>query len=423
MPNATICAMQGREIFDSRGNPTLEVDVLLGDGTWGRAAVPSGVSTGEHEAVELRDGGKRLGGKGVLQAVHHVNETIAEALKGHSPFDQAAVDQVMIDLDGTPNKSRLGANTILGVSMAVCRAAAQSQRMPLYRYLGGVDSELPLPFFNIINGGKHAKTGIAIQEFMITPVGAVHFREAMERVVETYHMLGSLLADRGLATSVGDEGGFAPQLDSSEEAVQLMIEAIQQAGYEPGKDIAIALDPAASEFYRDGLYHFEGNQWTGSQMSNYYEQLINKYPVISIEDGMSEKDETGWQAMTQRLGQRVQLVGDDIFVTNPAIFREGIRKRIGNSILIKPNQIGTVSQSMEAIKLARQAGYTTMISHRSGDTEDTFIADFATGMSAGQIKTGAVARTEGVAKYNQFLRIEEELSKYARLASFVYPGQ
>lgn len=405
-------SLNAREIFDSRGNPTVEVDCLLSDGTLGRASVPSGASTGDNEAVELRDqDASRLGGKGVLKAVANVKEEIAPRLTGLPACEQRKIDELMIELDGTENKGRLGANAILGVSMAVCRAAALSERIPLYRYIGGVDSELPQPFFNVINGGKHADSGIDIQEFLITPSGASSFRAGMESIVEVYHILKGLLGKAGYVTSIGDEGGFAPRLQSSEEALDFLIQAITKAGYKPGQDISIALDPAASEFYKDGHYQFEGRQLSSAEMIDYYEKLIEKYPIVSIEDPLSEHDWTNWSLITQRLGHKLQLIGDDIFVTNPSIFKRGIEEHIANSILIKLNQIGTVSESIETIRMARKAGYKTMISHRSGETEDTFIADFATGMGAGQIKTGSVARSERVAKYNQFLRIEEELAR------------
>lgn len=409
--NNVIESLHAREIFDSRGNPTVEVECLLSDGTLGRASVPSGASTGDNEAVELRDQDQsRLDGKGVLKAVANVRDEIAPRLKGISACNQSKVDKLMIDLDGTDNKGRLGANAILGVSMAVCRAAALSERVPLYRYIGGVDAELPQPFFNVINGGKHADSGIDIQEFLITPAGAPSFRAGMESIVEVYHTLKGLLGKAGYVTSVGDEGGFAPRLKSSEEALDFLIQAISKAGYQPGHDVAIALDPAASEFYKEGSYHFEGRQLSSAEMIDYYEKLIQKYPIVSIEDPLSEHDWANWTIITQKLGGRIQLIGDDIFVTNPSIFSRGIQEHIGNSILIKLNQIGTVTESIETIRMARKHGYKTMISHRSGETEDTFIADFAAGMCAGQIKTGSVARSERVAKYNQFLRIEEELN-------------
>lgn len=413
--------VKAREIFDSRGNPTVEADVYLSDGSFGRAEVPSGASTGDREAVELRDGGERLQGKGVLKAVQNVNREIKEALIGKSPFNQSQIDQIMINLDGTANKSRLGANAILGVSMAVARSAAASKNIPLYRYLGGVDLELPQPFFNVINGGAHADSGIDVQEFMITPVKRESFKEGVEKVANVYHTLKKILADRGLETAVGDEGGFAPKIESTEKAVETLIEAIKMAGYKPGEEIAIALDPAASEFYDSSTakYNFEGQSLSSEELLVYYQNLVKKYPeIISIEDGFSEHDWDGFKQQTETMGTNIQLVGDDIFVTNPKIFKEGIEKRIGNSILIKLNQIGTVSESIETIKLARDNGYTTMISHRSGETGDTFIADFSLAMNAGQIKTGSMARSERVEKYNQFIRIEEELEGAAKLAHF-----
>lgn len=417
----TIENVKAREIFDSRGNPTVEVDVVLTDGTLGRAEVPSGASTGDREAVELRDGGDRLQGKGVLKAVNNVNTEIREALVGKAPFNQAEIDQVMIDLDGTANKGRLGANAILGVSMAVARAAAASLHLPLYRYLGGVDLELPQPFFNVINGGVHADSGIDVQEFLITPVERKSFRDGVEKIANVYHTLKTVLAKEGYETAVGDEGGFAPKLGSTEAAVEMLYQAIQTAGYKPGSEIAIALDPASSEFYSDEskTYHFEGRELTSEELLTYYQELVENYPaIISIEDGFSEHDWDGFKAQTEAMGDKIQLVGDDIFVTNPAIFKEGIQKQIANAILIKLNQIGTVSESIETIKLARKNGYNTMISHRSGETGDTFIADFAVAMNAGQIKTGSMARSERVEKYNQFLRIEEELGTEASLARF-----
>ncbi|MEO1769782.1 phosphopyruvate hydratase [Candidatus Enterococcus ferrettii] len=413
--------VKAREIFDSRGNPTVEVDVQLTDGSLGRAEVPSGASTGDREAVELRDGGDRLQGKGVSKAVNNVNTEIREALAGKAPFNQAEIDQLMIDLDGTANKGRLGANAILGVSMAVARAAAASLNIPLYRYLGGVDLELPQPFFNVINGGVHADSGIDVQEFLITPVERKSFRDGVEKVANIYHTLKSVLAKEGYETAVGDEGGFAPKLGSTEAAVEMLYQAIQTAGYTPGSEIAIALDPASSEFYSDETktYRFEGRELTSEELLKYYQNLVEKYPaIISIEDGFSEHDWDGFKAQTEAMGDKIQLVGDDIFVTNPAIFKEGIQKQIANAILIKLNQIGTVSESIETIKLARKNGYNTMISHRSGETGDTFIADFAVAMNAGQIKTGSMARSERVEKYNQFLRIEEELGNAASLARF-----
>lgn len=417
----TIENIHAREIFDSRGNPTVEVDVRLTDGTLGRAAVPSGASTGDREAVELRDGGARLQGKGVSKAVANVNGEIYEALKGQSPFNQAKLDHLMIELDGTENKSRLGANAILGVSMAISRAAANSEKIPLYRYLGGVDLELPQPFFNVINGGVHADSGIDVQEFLITPVKRDSFRDGLEKIANIYHILKKILSDKGLETAVGDEGGFAPKLGSTENAIATLYQAIESAGYVPGEEIAIAIDPASSEFYDDKekVYRFEGRNLTSKELLTYYENLVEKYPaLISIEDGFSEHDWEGFAAQTKAQGQKIQLVGDDIFVTNPEIFKEGIKKGVANAILIKLNQIGTVTEAIEAISLARKAGYKTMISHRSGETVDSYIADFAVAMHAGQIKTGSMARSERVEKYNQFLRIEEELGKDVALAKF-----
>lgn len=419
----TIENIHAREIFDSRGNPTVEVDVRLTDGTLGRAAVPSGASTGDREAVELRDGGARLQGKGVSKAVANVNGEIYEALKGQSPFNQAKLDHLMIELDGTENKSRLGANAILGVSMAISRAAANSEKIPLYRYLGGVDLELPQPFFNVINGGVHADSGIDVQEFLITPVKRDSFRDGLEKIANIYHILKKILSDKGLETAVGDEGGFAPKLGSTENAIATLYQAIESAGYVPGEEIAIAIDPASSEFYDDKekVYRFEGQNLTSKELLTYYENLVEKYPaLISIEDGFSEHDWEGFAAQTKAQGQKIQLVGDDIFVTNPEIFKEGIKKGVANAILIKLNQIGTVTEAIEAISLARKAGYKTMISHRSGETVDSYIADFAVAMHAGQIKTGSMARSERVEKYNQFLRIEEDLGKDVALAKF--PG-
>ena len=419
----TIENIHAREIFDSRGNPTVEVDVRLTDGTLGRAAVPSGASTGDREAVELRDGGARLQGKGVSKAVANVNGEIYEALKGQSPFNQAKLDHLMIELDGTKNKSRLGANAILGVSMAISRAAANSEKIPLYRYLGGVDLELPQPFFNVINGGVHADSGIDVQEFLITPVKRDSFRDGLEKIANIYHTLKKILSDKGLETAVGDEGGFAPKLGSTENAIATLYQAIESAGYVPGEEIAIAIDPASSEFYDDKekVYRFEGQNLTSKELLTYYENLVEKYPaLISIEDGFSEHDWEGFAAQTKAQGQKIQLVGDDIFVTNPKIFKEGIKKDVANAILIKLNQIGTVTEAIEAISLARKAGYKTMISHRSGETVDSYIADFAVAMHAGQIKTGSMSRSERVEKYNQFLRIEEDLGKDVALAKF--PG-
>lgn len=404
--------IHAREIFDSRGNPTVEVDVILTDGVLGRAAVPSGASTGDREAVELRDGTERLQGKGVLKAVDNVNTAINEALHHLSPFNQAMIDGKMIELDGTNNKQRLGANAILGVSMAVARAAANSKHVPLYRYLGGIDLQLPQPFFNVINGGVHADSGIDVQEFLITPVKRTSFRDGVEKIANVYHTLKKNLAKQGFETAVGDEGGFAPKLANTEDAIEMLYQSIRDAGYQPGAEIAIAIDPASSEFYDDdsALYHFEDKDLTSAELLEYYTKLVAKYPaIVSIEDGFSEHDWAGFKKQTDTMGQNIQLVGDDIFVTNPAIFTEGIKAGVANAILIKLNQIGTVTETIETIKLARANGYKTMLSHRSGETVDSFIADFAVAMNVGQIKSGSIARGERVEKYNQFMRIEEEL--------------
>lgn len=402
-----------REILDSRGNPTVEVEVILEDGTMGRAAVPSGASTGAHEAVELRDADKgRYLGKGVLQAVENVNTVIAPEIIGLDALDQVGLDRTMIDLDGTPNKGRLGANAILGVSVAVAKAAADALGMPLYKYLGGINSkELPVPMMNILNGGKHADNNVDIQEFMVMPVGAPDFAEGLRMGAEVFHNLKSVLKSRGLNTAVGDEGGFAPNLNSNEEALQVIMEAVTRAGYKPGEDIMLALDVAATELYKDGKYVLEGEGKTKSaeEMIDFYEELVNKYPIVSVEDGLSEDDWEGWQKMTARLGRRIQLVGDDLFVTNTERLGRGIETATANSILIKVNQIGTLTETFDAIEMARRAGYTAVISHRSGETEDATIADIAVAANAGQIKTGAPSRTDRVAKYNQLLRIEDEL--------------
>jgi len=411
-----------REILDSRGNPTVEADVLLESGVLGRAAVPSGASTGSREAIELRDGDKsRYLGKGVLNAVEHVNTEICEAIIGLDVEDQAFIDQTMIDLDGTENKSRLGANAMLAVSMACARAAAEQAGLPLYRYLGGAaPMQLPVPMMNIINGGAHANNNIDMQEFMIIPVGAPSFREALRYGAEVFHALKKLLDDAGMATTVGDEGGFAPNLESHEAALKLIVQAIEKAGLQPGIDVAIGVDCAASEFYKDGLYHLEseGLKLTSVQFTDYLAAWCDKYPIISIEDGMAEGDWDGWKVHTEKLGTRVQLVGDDLFVTNAKILKEGIDKGIANSILIKVNQIGTLSETFQAIEMAKQAGYTAVISHRSGETEDTTIADLAVATNARQIKTGSLSRSDRMAKYNQLLRIEEELGDTAS-----YPGR
>jgi enolase len=405
--------IQAREILDSRGNPTVEVDLTLDNGILGRAGVPSGASTGTREAVELRDGDKRrFLGKGVLKAVDNVNNIIAPELIGKDPTKQDQIDQFMIKLDGTENKGRLGANAILGVSIAVVKAAAIDAGLSIYRYLGGKDARrLPIPCLNILNGGKHADNNVDIQEFMIAPIGAPSFREALRYAAETYHNLKSVLKSKGLDTAVGDEGGFAPNLSSNEEAIQFIITGIEKSGYKPGKDIAIVLDPAASEFYEDGKYFMKADnrKLTSEEMVGYYENLISKYPIISIEDGLAEGDWEGWKILTKRLGGKIQLTGDDIFVTNPKIFKEGIKQGIANSILIKLNQIGTVTETLETVKIAKGAGYTCMFSHRSGETEDSFLADITVATNAGQLKTGAPARSERLAKYNQLLRIEEEL--------------
>ena len=414
--------VKAREIFDSRGNPTVEVDVTLSNGIMGRAAVPSGASTGEKEAVELRDGGKRLSGKGVLKAIGNVNNNIAVALKGVDPFNQANVDQIMIDLDGTNNKRKLGANAILGVSMATARAAANALHIPLYRYLGGTDLELPQTFHNVINGGEHANNQIDIQEFMITPVERTSFREGFEKIVNTYHVLKKIIADAGYSTGLGDEGGFAPDLPSSEDALKMLHEAIVKAGYVPGKEVAIAFDAAASYFYNRETknYDFEGRTYTPQELGEYYGKLLNEFPeIISIEDPYGEEDWDNFSKFTSEYGQRVQIVADDPVCTNPRLIREAIKKGMANSILIKLNQIGTVTETLEAIRVARKNGYTTMMSHRSGETADTFVADFTVATNAAQLKAGAPARSERVEKYNQLLRIEEELGKAdTRLAHF-----
>jgi enolase len=406
-----------RQILDSRCFPTVEVEVVLEDGTLGKAAVPSGASTGIFEAVELRDGDKNaFNGKGVLKAVDNVNNIIAPELVGMNVLDQVSIDKLMIELDGTPNKGKLGANAILGVSLAVAQAAASSLGLPLYQYIGGVNAKvLPVPMMNIINGGKHADNNVDLQEFMIMPAGAPSFSEALRMSSEVYHALKSSLKSKGYETGVGDEGGFAPNLKSNEEAIQVIIEAIEKAGYTPGKDIFIALDPASSEIFEDGKYNLkgEGKVLTPAEMVDFYVDLVNKYPIISIEDGMAEEDWEGWKLMTEKLGNKIQLVGDDLFVTNTERLKRGIQTGTANSILIKLNQIGTLTETLNAIEMAERAGYTAVVSHRSGETEDTTIADLVVAMNAGQIKTGAPARSERVAKYNQLLRIEEELADMA----------
>ena len=422
---ATIIAVNAREIFDSRGNPTIEVEVILEDGTYGRAAVPSGASTGEREAVELRDGDKkRLGGKGVLKAVENVNDKIAEEIIGMDVLDQVEIDNLLIELDGTPNKAKLGANAILGVSLAVAKAAAEYLGIPLYRYIGGTNAKiLPIPMANVLNGGKHADNNVDLQEFMIMPVGAPSFKESLVYLAETFHTLKSILKQNGYNTSVGDEGGFAPNLKSNEEALDLLVKAIEKAGYKPGEDIYIALDPAASELWSEAenegkkgykFWKSTGEILTSEQMIDFYEKLVNNYPIISIEDGLGENDWDGWKLLTERLGKKIQLVGDDIFVTNPKILKEGIKNGIANSILIKLNQIGTLTETIDAVQMAQRAGYTTVVSHRSGETEDTTIADLAVALNIGQIKTGSMSRTDRIAKYNQLIRIEEELEVSAQ---------
>lgn len=421
---SSIVDVVGREILDSRGNPTVECDVWLESGVMGRAAVPSGASTGVREAIELRDKDpKRFGGKGVLEAVRHVNEDIANAVLGIEASDQSYIDRTMIELDGTENKGRLGANAILAVSMAVARAAAEESGLPLYRYFGGTSAvTLPVPMMNVINGGAHANNNLDLQEFMIIPLGAPTFREAVRYGAETFHALKSILNSRGMSTAVGDEGGFAPALSSHEEAIELIVEAIKKAGFRPGDDIAIGLDCASSEFYdaEKNLYTLtkQGKTFTAEEWIAVLEGWVQKYPVISIEDGMAEGDWEGWAKLTQALGKKVQLVGDDLFVTNPKILAEGIEKGVANSILIKVNQIGTLSETFEAICMAHRAGYTAVVSHRSGETEDSTIADIAVGLNAGQIKTGSMSRSDRMAKYNQLLRIEERLGEAA-----VYPGR
>jgi enolase len=414
-----IVYMKAREILDSRGNPTVEVEVALQGGGHGLAAVPSGASTGEHEALELRDGdAKRYLGKGVLKAVNNVNTAIAEALIGHDATQQTEIDALLIELDGTQNKRKLGANAILGVSLAVAKAAAAELGLPLYRYLGGVHAnELPVPMMNILNGGAHADNDLDLQEFMIMPVGAKSFAEALRMGAEVFHRLQAVLHEHGYHTAVGDEGGFAPPLHSTDEALDLIGESIQAAGYEVGKDIVLALDAAASQFFADGRYHLRGEDQVGKtadELVAFYERLVDRYPIVSIEDGMAENDWDGWVQLSRRLGGRVQLVGDDLFVTNPTLIAEGIRRGVANSVLIKLNQIGTLTETLDAMATAWRAGYTTVVSHRSGETEDTTIADLAVATGAGQIKTGSLSRTDRIAKYNRLLRIEDELGARAR---------
>ena len=417
----TITAVHAREILDSRGNPTVEVECLLESGALGRAAVPSGASTGEHEAVELRDGdAARYKGKGVRNAVRNVNETIAPAVIGLDAFDQKGLDARLIELDGTPNKGKLGANAVLGTSMAAAHAAAAALEVPLYRHLGGVHAHvLPVPMMNVLNGGKHADNNVDLQEFMIVPLGAPSFREALRWGAEVFHTLASVLKKRGLSTSVGDEGGFAPNLKSNEEALVVLVEAIEKAGFKPGEQVAFALDPASSEFFKDGKYVLDGDggkKLSGAEMVDYYAALCAKYPIVSIEDGLAEDDWASWLLMTQKLGDRIQLVGDDLFVTNVERLARGIREKTANSILVKVNQIGSLTETLAAIQMAQRAGYTAVISHRSGETEDVTIADLAVATNAGQIKTGSLCRTDRVAKYNQLLRIEDQLGDAAAYA-------
>ena len=415
---ATIEAIVAREILDSRGNPTVEVEVGLDDGTVARAAVPSGASTGAFEAVELRDGDSaRYGGKGVEQAVANVTERLAPELYGHEASDQRLVDQEMLDVDGTPDKSSIGANAILGVSLAVAKAAAESAQLPLFRYLGGPNAHLlPVPMMNILNGGAHADSNVDIQEFMVAPIGAPTFREALRMGAEVYHALKAVLKRQGLSTGLGDEGGFAPNLPTNAAALDLIAEAVQQAGYRLGADVVFALDVAATEFYRDGAYQFEGRPASADEMAAYYGKLVDAYPIVSIEDPLAEDDWAGWSALTGVLGGRIQLVGDDLFVTNPARIARGIAEGAANAVLVKVNQIGSLTETFDAVDLAHRAGFRTMMSHRSGETEDTTIADLAVATGCGQLKTGAPARSERVAKYNQLLRIEEELADAARYA-------
>ena len=414
---ALIEQVGAREILDSRGNPTVEVEVLLDDGSFGRAAVPSGASTGAHEAVELRDGGDRYLGKGVTKAVEAVLDVLAPAVIGIPAEDQRVVDEALLDADGTPNKAQVGANAVLGVSLAVARAAAESAGLELYRFIGGSNAHvLPVPMMNILNGGAHADSGVDVQEFMIAPIGAPTFREALRMGTEVYHHLKAVLQEKGLSTGLGDEGGFAPSVDSTKAALDVIVEAIKKAGYELGTDIALALDVAATEFYKDGKYHFEGKQLSAAEMADVYAGLVSEYALVSIEDPLDEDDWDGWKTLTDMIGDKVQIVGDDLFVTNPQRLAEGIEKGLANSLLVKVNQIGTLTETLDAVDLAHRNRYTSMMSHRSGETEDTTIADLAVACNCGQIKTGAPARSERVAKYNQLLRIEEMLGDAARYA-------
>jgi enolase len=422
-----IIDVKAREILDSRGNPTVEVDVFLASGAVGRAAVPSGASTGQREALELRDeDNSRYGGKGVLIAVKNVTDEIASAVNGMDASNQMILDNALIELDGTPNKSRLGANAMLGVSMAAARAVAQTYGLPLYQYIGGINARyLPMPMMNIINGGAHAANNLDIQEFMIMPVGADSITKAVRMGAETFHALKKILKKKGVSTAVGDEGGFAPDLESNEAAIQYILQAIEAAGYQVGQDIGIAMDCAASEFFKNGKYHLksEKKSLSAEAMVDYYEMLIDKYPVLSIEDGLAEQDWDGWEMMTDRLGGTIQIVGDDIFVTNPRIFSKGIDEGIANAILIKLNQIGTLTETLDAIEMAKQNGYMTIISHRSGETEDSFISDLVVGVNGGQIKTGSMSRSDRIAKYNQLIRIEEELGAAALFSDFLFTAE
>ncbi|AIG63896.1 enolase [Corynebacterium atypicum] len=416
---AEVMHVFAREIMDSRGNPTVEAEAILSDGAHGIAGVPSGASTGVHEAHELRDGGERYQGKGVAKAVANVNDEIVDTVAGMEADDQRLIDQAMIDLDGTENKSRLGANAILGVSMAIAKAAAESAGLPLYRYIGGPSAHvLPVPMMNILNGGAHADSGVDVQEFMIAPIGAESFTEALRMGAEVYHQLKAVIKEKGLSTGLGDEGGFAPSVESTRAALDLIVEAIEKAGFTPGKDVALALDVASSEFYEDGVYKFEGGEHSAEEMAKVYEELIDAYPIVSIEDPLQEDDWAGYTALTAAIGDKVQLVGDDFFVTNPQRLKKGIEEKAANALLVKVNQIGTLTETFDAVDLAHRNGYRTMMSHRSGETEDTTIADLAVALGCGQIKTGAPARSERVAKYNQLLRIEEELGEAA-----VYAGK
>lgn len=417
----TIVEVKGREVLDSRGNPTVEAEVILESGARGRAMVPSGASTGAHEAVELRDGGPRFGGKGVLKAVAAVNQKIADEIDGFDALNQEGVDRAMLELDASTNKGNLGANAILAVSLATAKAAAEALGLPLYRYLGGVKGvTLPVPLMNVINGGKHGDNNVDFQEFMLVPGGLPNFSEALRAGVETFHALKSVLKAKGYNTNVGDEGGFAPDLKSNVEALEVLVQAVEKAGYQPGKDIAFALDPATTELYKDGKYHLESENkaLSSEEMVAFWDDWIRQYPIVSIEDGLAEDDWEGWKLMTQTMGKRVQLVGDDLFVTNPTRLKQGIDLGVGNSILVKVNQIGTLSETLEAIRLAQRSGYTSILSHRSGETEDNTIADIAVAVNAGQIKTGSASRSDRLAKYNQLLRIEEELGVGARFLGF-----